>query len=78
MEHAEDRDADPRNVSNIYYWEVNWPRMFSNRDYVCSRRSKVFCKKDDTATEDVIVLYNKSTEHPSCPKKAKAFRYVFE
>ncbi len=74
VEHAEDEGNDPRNVGHIYYWEVTWPRMFSNRDYVCGRRSKVF-KKEASEDEDVIVLYTKSTEHSTCPKKSKAFRY---
>jgi hypothetical protein len=47
--------------------------MFSNRDYVCGRRSKVF-RNSDTGQEDVFVLYTKNTEHPNCPKKSKAFR----
>ena len=37
-----------------------------NRDYVASRRARVFDK--------VAVLYSKSTTHPTAPKKAKNFR----
>ena len=25
----------------VYYWEVNWPRFFSNRDYVAARRAVI-------------------------------------
>lgn len=67
-----DKVNDARNVSHIYYWEVNWPRFFSNRDYVCSRRAKVFLDKD--GNEEAIVLFTKSTQHRNCPKKSKAFR----
>jgi len=42
------------------------PRFFSNRDYVCGRRAQVF--------DDKIVVYSKSTEHPTCPPKSKTFR----
>ena len=57
-------------TNQIYYWEVNWPRFFSNRDYVCARRASVF--EDDN--EKAIVVYTRSTEHPSCPEKPKNFR----
>ena len=59
---------EPRDFSQMYYWEVNWPRFFSNRDYVCSRRSKVF--KDKEGNDDVIVIFSKSAEHSNYPKKA--------
>lgn len=57
-------------TNQIYYWEVNWPRFFSNRDYVCARRASVFDDEKDKA----IVVYTRSTEHPSCPEKPKNFR----
>lgn len=56
------------NVTQIYYWEVNWPRFFSNRDYVCGRRAQIY---DD---EKLIVIYSKSTDHDSCPRKYKNHR----
>ncbi len=40
---------------------MSWPRFFSNRDYVCNRRSQVF------ADEDVVVIYSKATQHPAAP-----------
>jgi len=57
-------------TNQIYYWEVNWPRFFSNRDYVCARRASVF----EDEKEKAIVVYTRSTEHPSCPEKPKNFR----
>lgn len=68
-DNCNNNESKIKNVSQIYYWEVNWPRMFSNRDYVCSRRAKVFNQNND-----VIVVYTKSTEHRACPKKPKTFR----
>ena len=62
---------DNREMSHVYYWEVNWPRFFSNRDYVCGRRCKVF---QNDKKEEIFVLFTKSTDHASCPKKSKAFR----
>ena len=32
--------------SQVYYWEVNWPRFFSNRDYVCARRAVIIDDED--------------------------------
>ena len=56
----------------MFYWEVNWPRFFSNRDYVASRRTKVFT--DEAGNDDVIVIFSKSSEHSNYPKKSKCFR----
>lgn len=67
-----ENENDDRNFRQLYYWEVNWPRFFSNRDYVASRRAKVFL--NDEGNDDVIVLFSKSTEHSNYPKKSKAFR----
>lgn len=65
---AEQNDPVKGELSQIYYWEVNWPKFFSNRDYVCERRAKI------DLNEKVAVLYSRSTNHPSCPKKSKCFR----
>ena len=72
MTEKDDESRDSRELSHVYYWEVNWPRFFSNRDYVCSRRCKVF--KDETGQEEAFVMFTKSTQHVNCPKKTKAFR----
>jgi len=71
-EQSDNSPQDPRELSHIYYWEVNWPRFFSNRDYVCGRRCKIF--KDDEGREEAFVIFSKSTQHTNCPKKTKAFR----
>ncbi len=61
-----------RAISQIYYWEVNWPRFFSNRDYVCNRRALAFEGGD--SDDPVVVVYSKSTTHPNAPKKSKNYR----
>lgn len=57
-------------TNQIYFWEVNWPRFFSNRDYVCARRACIF----ENDKEKSIVVYTRSTTHPSCPEKPKNYR----
>ena len=32
---------DEEENSVVYYWEINWPRFFSNRDYCCHRSVQV-------------------------------------
>jgi hypothetical protein len=63
----EDVEESGLSLSQIYYWEVNWPRFFSNRDYVCNRRARIFDE------DNVAVIYSKSVTHPTCPKKVSLF-----
>lgn len=61
-------DQSSQTLSQIYYWEVNWPSFFANRDYVCQRRTQIF------QDENMAVILSRSTDHPNYPKKAKAHR----
>jgi len=68
-------------LSQLYYWEVNWPRFFSNRDYVCARRAVIIEPADqenagnsNSSSERRIVVYSKNAHHSSYPEKAKTFR----
>lgn len=61
-------DTEEDSNSDIIYWEMLWPRMFSNRDYVYNRRYSI-----DT-DRNVIVIMSKSTEHPTCPVKPDKHR----
>ena len=61
-----------KDVSQLYYWEVAWPRLFSNRDYVCARRAVVM--DSDNPEDRCIVIYTKSSQHPMYPEKHKTFR----
>lgn len=60
-------DCIPSN-SDLVYWEMQWPRLFSNRDYVFNRRFLV-----DPAQRTVMLL-SKGTEHPDYPAKSNKFR----
>ena len=40
--------------SQVYYWEVNWPRFFSNRDYVCARRAVIIDADDPKVREKCL------------------------
>lgn len=61
-------DKDPDSSQDIYYWEVNWPRFFANRDYCCVRQTYT-----DPET-GVTVLTSRSIRHPHCPEKRKCMR----
>jgi len=61
-------DKDPETGNVVYYWEVNWPRFFSNRDYCCYREHSV-----DPVTGTMLVI-SSSTEHTKCPSKRKVWR----
>jgi len=58
--------------SQVYYWEVNWPRFFSNRDYVAARRAVII--DSENPQDKRIVVYSKSTDHSSYPAKSKTVR----
>lgn len=58
-----DEDATKGSNSSIIYWEMLWPKLFSNRDYVYNRRFFV------DRSKKVIVIVNKSIQHPKCPVK---------
>lgn len=63
-------DTDPLDKlkSHVIYWEMRWPKLFANRDYVYSRR--YFIDKG----KKLIVICNKSTKHPQCPVKPEKQR----
>jgi len=63
-----DKEADDGDTNIVYYWEVNWPRFFSNRDYCCYREHS-----NDPETGTYLVL-SKSVDHPNCPSKKKTWR----
>jgi len=52
--------VDEEENSVVYYWEINWPRFFSNRDYCCHRSVQV---DPETGT---VACISSSTEHPAC------------
>lgn len=56
-------ERDPQSNSEVVYWEMQWPRMMSNRDYVYKRRYVI------DEEQNVIVFVNQNTEHQSAPIK---------
>lgn len=63
-----DKDDEINDSGIVYYWEVNWPRFFSNRDYCCYRQTA-----EDPETGTVMVL-SKSVDHPKCPNNKRTWR----
>lgn len=54
--------------SDIIYWEMMWPRLFSNRDYVYQRKW-MYNKENDT-----VVIASKATDHPKAPHRTDTHR----
>lgn len=63
-----EKDPDPESNSDILYWEMQWPRLFVNRDYVFNRRYKVF---EDA---QMIIIINQTTEYSRFPKYPDRYR----
>jgi hypothetical protein len=63
-------DQDKSNGSNsqIIYWEMLWPKLFANRDYVYNRRTFV------DRNRKIILIVNQSTKHPKCPNHPENHR----
>lgn len=57
-------ETDEESNSEVVYWEMQWPRMMSNRDYVYKRR---YIIDED---QKVIVFVNQNTEHEAAPVRA--------
>lgn len=58
-----DEDTAKGSNSHIIYWEMLWPKLFANRDYVYNRRYFV------DRSKKVIVIVNKSVQHPKAPAR---------
>ncbi|XP_073997113.1 stAR-related lipid transfer protein 7, mitochondrial-like isoform X2 [Rhodnius prolixus] len=54
-------DSEPSTNSDVIYWETKWPKLFSNRDYVFTRRFLI------DESEKVMIVMNRSTSHPDYP-----------
>ncbi|XP_011154538.1 stAR-related lipid transfer protein 7, mitochondrial isoform X2 [Harpegnathos saltator] len=60
-------ETDPKSISSvdqsndIIHWEMLWPSLFSNRDYVFQRRWIVNREKG------IIIIVSRVTEHPNVP-----------
>lgn len=58
-----DSDMVDETNSQVIYWEMMWPKLFSNRDYVFVRKHFIDRQRN------LILIVNKSTKHPQCPVK---------
>lgn len=63
-----EQDPSADSNSDILYWEMQWPRLFVNRDYVFNRRYKVFNENN------TIIIINKTTDYPKFPKYPDKYR----
>ncbi|XP_074116093.1 stAR-related lipid transfer protein 7, mitochondrial isoform X1 [Cotesia typhae] len=67
-------DTDPKSLSakdhrtDIIYWEMIWPRLFSNRDYVYQRRWVLDEEKN------IVVIVSRVTDHPDAPNRPDTYR----
>ncbi|XP_011645417.1 stAR-related lipid transfer protein 7, mitochondrial-like isoform X1 [Pogonomyrmex barbatus] len=67
-------ETDPKSESSvnrstdIIHWEMIWPKLFSNRDYVYQRRWVI-----DKET-GLIVIVSRVTEHPNVPERRGIYR----
>ncbi|KAK2579200.1 hypothetical protein KPH14_002720 [Odynerus spinipes] len=67
-----DTDPDSTTSSNhsadVIYWEMIWPKLFANRDYVYQRRWIIDKEKR------IVVIVSKGTDHPDAPVKPGTHR----
>lgn len=67
-------DTDPESITSsnhrgdVIYWEMIWPKLFANRDYVYQRRWIIDKEKG------VVVIVSKGTDHPNAPVKSGTHR----
>ncbi|XP_015110043.1 stAR-related lipid transfer protein 7, mitochondrial [Diachasma alloeum] len=67
-------DTDPQGVadqnqrSDVIYWEMIWPRLFSNRDYVYQRRWVLDKEKG------IVVIVSRGIQHPAAPDRPDTYR----
>lgn len=54
--------------SDIIYWEMMWPRLFANRDYVYQRK---WMHNKET---DTVIIASKTTDHPKAPTRTDTYR----
>ncbi|ODN03966.1 StAR-related lipid transfer protein 7, mitochondrial [Orchesella cincta] len=61
-------EKDKESKSEVIYWEMQWPRMFSNRDYLFTRRHTVDKSKDN------MVIMSRAMTHPNVPERKGVHR----
>ena len=68
MDQDEEREESGASAGIVYYWEVHWPRFFSNRDYCCYRQ---YAECPETGT---VMVLSRSVDHPKCPANKRTWR----
>lgn len=61
-------ESNRETSQDVIYWEMKWPTMFSNRDYLFARRHLIDREKG------TIVIINKAVSRPSVPDKSGIHR----
>ncbi|XP_011685992.1 PREDICTED: stAR-related lipid transfer protein 7, mitochondrial-like isoform X2 [Wasmannia auropunctata] len=67
-------ETDPKSESSVnrstdvIHWEMIWPKLFSNRDYVYQRRWVMDGEKG------LVVIVSRVTEHPNIPERRGIYR----
>ncbi|KAK0080945.1 hypothetical protein PV325_013069 [Microctonus aethiopoides] len=67
-------DTDPKSLpgedhrTDIIYWEMIWPRLFSNRDYVYQRRWVV------NKENGIVLIVSRVVDHPNAPNRPDTYR----
>ncbi|XP_065557011.1 stAR-related lipid transfer protein 7, mitochondrial-like [Artemia franciscana] len=61
-------ESFPEKNMDIIYWEMEWPRMFANRDYVFVRRYHIDYE------QKLMIVVNKSYPNPKVPPKQRIHR----
>lgn len=67
-------DTDPKSMqssndsADIIYWEMIWPKLFTNRDYVYQRRWII------DEDKSIVIIVSKGTDHPNVPIKSGTHR----
>ncbi|KYN14022.1 PREDICTED: stAR-related lipid transfer protein 7, mitochondrial isoform X1 [Trachymyrmex cornetzi] len=54
--------------TDVIHWEMIWPKLFSNRDYVYQRRWIMDREKG------LVVIVSRVTEHPNVPERRGIYR----
>uniref|UniRef100_A0A1I8Q4G8 Phosphatidylcholine transfer protein n=1 Tax=Stomoxys calcitrans TaxID=35570 RepID=A0A1I8Q4G8_STOCA len=63
-----EEDPLPGTNSHLIYWEMQWPKLFNNRDYVYCRR--FICDEK----RKLMMVANRGTTHPNYPQYANKVR----
>ncbi|KAG5675639.1 hypothetical protein PVAND_005527 [Polypedilum vanderplanki] len=61
-------DSDPFDNQQVIYWEMQWPKLFANRDYVFLRKCFIDRKRN------LILICCKSINHPRYPENPRLER----